>query len=235
MIGKIKKSIQHRLLRPFFEKLKIDTYSRPSSFDLDKKLEMYLNFEDGTFLEVGANDGFKQSNSYYFEKIKGWKGVLIEPIPLLFNKCKRLRSRSEVFNYICSVPEDSGKIRTINYADLMSLVEGAMGDSEEEKKHLNTGIQIQNLKKSYSVQVPCKTLSEIIDESSFSNFDFMSIDVEGYELQVIKGLNLPNHAPKFLLIETWPHEEEDITNYLSDYYEIVEKLTQRDILFKRKS
>ena len=53
----------------------------------------------GYFVEAGANDGHLQSNTYYFERFKGWTGVLIEPIPELYNRCVRERPRSRVLNY----------------------------------------------------------------------------------------------------------------------------------------
>ena len=73
-------------------------FSRPKAFnslsrkyvalnDLDKKLEKYLNHSNGFFIEAGANDGLKQSNSYYFAKSLQWKGILVEAIPELFEKC----------------------------------------------------------------------------------------------------------------------------------------------------
>ena len=73
--------------RSLFEFFGSDRYSRPALNDIDHKLEEYLPYKNGFFIEVGANDGFAQSNTYYFEKLRGWKGVLIEPIPDLYAKC----------------------------------------------------------------------------------------------------------------------------------------------------
>jgi hypothetical protein len=47
--------------------------------NIDKKMLKYLNFDNGYFIECGANDGIRQSNTLYYEKEKGWRGVLIEP------------------------------------------------------------------------------------------------------------------------------------------------------------
>ena len=57
--------------------------------NLDIKLEKYLNFSNGFFIELGAHDGITQSNTYYYEKNKNWRGVLIEPTPKLFKMCKK--------------------------------------------------------------------------------------------------------------------------------------------------
>lgn len=230
----LRKTIKDFIARPLFEAIKVDTFSRPSLNNLDENLEKYLNFDNGTFLEIGANDGFKQSNTYYYERIRNWKGVLIEPIPILFEQCKKLRKRSEVFNYICSEPEYSGSCKNIRYADLMSQVSGTFDHKNDEEKHINRGLEIQKIDKSFEVEVECLTLSKVINKSSFNNFDFMSIDVEGHELQVLKGLNLEKHAPSYLLVETWDHEKKEIINYLDSHYRVEDYLTEKDILFKIK-
>ena len=229
----IKSYIKEKIVRPLFETFNYDRYSRPSINNLDMKLEKYLDFNSGTFLEIGANDGIKQSNTYYFEKLKKWKGILIEPIPVLYDRCKKNRKHSEVFNFICGEPDESGTIKTIRYADLMSQVDGAFNDSKKEENHIRKGIQVQNLNETFNVEIKCRTLSEIINISSYSNLDFMSIDVEGYESQVLKGLK-KEHFPKYLLIEIWPHEEREIKDLLESSFKVEDQLTERDILFKRK-
>lgn len=58
--------------------------------EIDIKIEKYLNFDNGFFVELGANDGVNQSNSLYFEKYRNWKGVLVEPIPHNYLLCKKI-------------------------------------------------------------------------------------------------------------------------------------------------
>lgn len=231
---KAKKTLIDYFFRPVFESIKIDRFSRPALNKLDYKLEKYVNKNNGVFLEIGANDGFKQSNTYYFEKIRNWKGILIEPIPELYERCKRKRKRSEVFNCLCSSPEDTGKTKTIQYADLMSQVQGAFDDKSKETEHINRGLQIQKIEQSYTIDLPCFTLSEVIERSRFKEIDLMTIDVEGFELEVLKGLDLNRHKPEFILVETWEHEKEAVTDYLNAQYNLLTNLTERDMLFQRK-
>ena len=60
---------------------------------LDKQLEQFVNYDNGFFVELGANDGVSQSNSLYFEMNRNWRGVLIEPTPHNFLLCKEQRSK----------------------------------------------------------------------------------------------------------------------------------------------
>jgi hypothetical protein len=87
-----------RLRRKICEAISLDFYSRPSLYNIDRKLEKYLNYTNGFFIEAGANDGFNQSNTYYLEKFKGWQGILIEGIPELYQQCRDERPRAKVYN-----------------------------------------------------------------------------------------------------------------------------------------
>jgi hypothetical protein len=69
---------------------------------LDRKLEKYLDYDDGYFVELGANDGVTQSNSLYFEKYRNWRGLLVEPATRNFLKCLKNRSpRDSIYCAAC--------------------------------------------------------------------------------------------------------------------------------------
>ena len=58
---------------------------------LDKKLDILLNHkENGFYIELGAFDGITQSNTYFFELNRGWKGILIEPSKTSFELCCKI-------------------------------------------------------------------------------------------------------------------------------------------------
>ena len=58
--------------------------------NLDNKLSKYLNYKNGFYIELGANDGVFASNTYYLQKKLNWNGILIEPSPNLFTRCKKI-------------------------------------------------------------------------------------------------------------------------------------------------
>ena len=80
---------------PILFKKKLKKYYGKNN--LDQQLEKYLNFSNGFFIEIGAHDGITQSNTFYFEKNKNWRGVLIEPSRHIFLKCKKHRSKKNYF------------------------------------------------------------------------------------------------------------------------------------------
>src|SRR6187549_1834415 len=88
---------------------------------LDQKLEKYLNYRNGYFVELGANDGIGQSNTFHFEKHKNWRGVLVEPVPHNFLKCKENRSaQNSIYCAACVGFDFKEEFVKIVYSNLMS-------------------------------------------------------------------------------------------------------------------
>lgn len=200
--------------------------------DLDKKLERYLDIDGGTFVEAGANDGIRQSNTLYFESQRGWRGILVEPVPELFEQCRRNRPNATVIWAALTEPSESRHQTTIRYAGLMSLAKGSMKTAEEENAHILAGCEIQKLD-TYEVEVPSLTLTEILETNSLSKIDLLSLDLEGYEHKALKGLNFEKFQPSFILVEA--RYIKDIEEILLDHYVFAEKLSHHDFLYRRKA
>lgn len=184
-----------------FEAAGSERYGRPALNRLDTQMLDYLPAR-GTFLEIGANDGYSQSNTYYLERFQGWTGVLIEPLPKLFRICRWIRRRSACLNVAC-VADSSVREVTLLNLDLVSVALG-LQDIEDEKARVQEGAQLT---------VPAMTLSSALDLAGHGAVDFMSVDVEGAELSVLGGLDWGRHTPRFLLVET-------------KYPEVIDQLSQ---------
>ncbi len=211
------------------------TTRRGESFalnQLDQKLRPYLNFNGGFFIEAGANDGIAQSNTLFFERYQKWSGILIEPIPELASACRANRPNCIVESFALVPFGFKESYVEMRYCNLMSLVKGAMRSEEEDLKHVNTGCEIQNIT-TYELNVPARTLSSILDQHSVQEIDLLSLDVEGFELSVLQGLDLDKYKPYFMLIEARYREE--IDGYLKPLYEPIEELSYHDVLYKRNS
>jgi FkbM family methyltransferase len=193
---------------------------------LDRKIVAYIDFKGGVFLEAGANDGIRQSNTFYLEKKMGWKGILVEPIPELAEECKRNRRSSNVYQVALTTEKQSGSFVKFVDVDLMSSVI----HTNNRETQIVLAEHVQGItRKEY--EVPTMSLSQVIDQSPYHTIDFMSIDVEGYELDVLAGINLNVHCPRWLLVETSKISEVELL--LQGKMTLVRKLTQHDYLFSQ--
>jgi len=199
--------------------------------ELDRKLEPYIDFDNGIFVEAGANDGQTQSNTAYFARHRGWRGLLVEPIPELAARCRVARLESVVENCALVAPDADGQTVPMTYCGLMSVVEGGWSDPAAERAHVETGKQVQSLT-TYHVDVPARSLSALLDQHNMTHVDLLSLDVEGFERQALEGLDLKRHRPRFILVEARFREE--IDRLLLPYYEAIAELSHHDVLYRAK-
>jgi FkbM family methyltransferase len=199
---------------------------------LDRRLEKYLDFDGGFFIEAGANDGVAQSNTYYFERFRGWTGVLVEPIPELAKRCAANRRNSVTVNAALVGPEHVARSNTIDmiHCNLMSLVKGALGSEERDREHIQAGEQVQGIR-SFDITVRSSTLDAILAELNPRRIDLFSLDVEGYELEVLKGFDLARYRPEYLLIESI-FTKAALDAYLAGRYLCIDRLSGHDWLYK---
>jgi FkbM family methyltransferase len=218
------------VFRRFLHKCR--TLYREESFalnELDRRLKPYLTFRNGFFVEAGANDGLAQTNTYYFEKYRGWKGLLVEPVPQLAEACRINRAQCIVEN--CAlVPFDFKEpVIEMRYCNLMSLVKGAMKSEADELAHVSAGCEVQGIE-SYSLCVPARTLSATLDLHGIEQIDLLSLDVEGFELSALRGLDFSRHRPTYMLIEARFRAEIDL--FLHGLYEPIAELSHHDVLYR---
>jgi len=200
---------------------------------LDLKLAKFLNFRGGFFVEAGANDGVSQSNTLYFEKYLRWNGLLIEPVPQLASRCRQNRPRCAVESVALSSFADSDRpFLEMRYCNLMSVVKGALKTEEAEQEHVEVGCDCQALE-TYELKVPVSTLSDVFERHGVGHIDLLSLDVEGYEAEALKGLDLDRHCPRWMLIET--RFRDDVEACISPHYEPVAELSHWDVLYRCKA
>lgn len=223
---------KRRVKRRLYEVFGNARYSRPALHGLDAKLARHLTQRGGVFVEAGANDGYAQSNTYYFERMRGWSGVLIEPVSELAHHCRGIRRRSKVFQCALVDRAYEGDTVPLHSAGLMSTVEGALGDGSRQSSHLERALDVQKLEGVEAVRAPARLLSDVLDDAGVEGIDLLSLDVEGYEPQALGGLDWDRHAPTWICIEM--NHPEAIEAALADRYELVEELTERDRLYRRR-
>jgi FkbM family methyltransferase len=199
--------------------------------ELDVKLAKIIQKDGGFFIEAGGNDGVRQSNTLYFEKYKRWRGLLIEPVPELYERCKTNRPKCIVENFALVSRGYTNKTVRMTYCDLMTVVKGGMCTEAEEIAHLEAGRAVQGVK-TYELEVPATTLQAIADRHNIREVDLLSLDVEGYELNVLRGLDLNRLRPVYILVEA--RNPTAVNDFLLQWYEMEARLSHHDVLYRRK-
>ena len=201
---------------------------------LDLKLLEFLPLRKGFFVEAGANDGLRQSNTAYLERYRGWRGLLVEPIPELASSCRRNRPRSTV-EQCALVPFDfAGATVEMTYCNLMSLVRGARGSQAAETAHLERGQRhLAPGEHTYSVVVPARSLTEVLECHRVTRIDLLSLDIEGFEAQALRGLDFERYRPVHILVEA--NDPASIQALLDPYYELKAHLSHHDRLYVSRS
>lgn len=201
--------------------------------EIDLQLSKIFNGKrNGFYVELGANDGINQSNTLYFEKFFNWTGILIEPFLDNFQKCKVNRSPlNYVVNAACVSDSYSSDSMPFIYSNLMSI--GLKGENTitDRETHAKSGKKFIS-EENFVFDSPVKTLTEILDEGSAPKImDFLSLDVEGAEMEVIRGLDHSKYRFKYICVES--REINEMTILLeSQNYKLIKALSSHDYLFE---
>ncbi len=214
--------------RGLFEAFGSQRYSRPALHGMDTILGELLPADGGVFFEAGAHDGYTQSNTYYLERHRGFRGILVEAIPELHAKAQARRRNSHVVHAALVGPKQAGTTVTIQFGDLMSQ----LGD---DGAHAEGGLRNAG-REGYAVQVPGRTLSQVIDEAGAGVPDVLFLDIEGHELQALRGLDLTRHAPRLLVIEMLDldRQKPGFDALLGAVYRFDRALSKDDALYVRR-
>ena len=149
---------------------------------------------NGVFLEMGALDGVKYSNTKFFEDRLGWTGVLIEPIPTAFDNLRKNRPRA--MSYQLAISKTEGEIEIYANGAVSSLKQNTT-DKFFDGWHNGHNIPV--------IKVPSRRLDSVLHHAGIKRIDFWSLDVEGSEYEALETMNWS--IPVYLIcIETQPDQ-----------------------------
>lgn len=212
-----------------------DSFRRYWSLNgLDRRLAELMPYRNGYYVELGANDGRSQSNSLHFERRKGWRGLLVEPSPTAFQQCVMTRSsRNTIVCACCVEPENAGALVPLEFFNLMTTRVDRNQDQDLEtllpSLRLNEGGEPDL---SYRFGAEGRTMTSLLEEAGAPELiDFLSLDVEGNELNVLRGLDFSRYGFKYLLVEA--RNPQEVADFLSSKgYVLCEQVSSHDYLFR---
>ena len=149
----------------------------------DKRIKdaFFKNCRNGFFLEIGAYDGVTGSNCLHFEKFMGWDGIAVEPSRTQFDFLQKNRT-CQTINKAVGFADDT--------VEFIEVVEGLMQMSGvDSKEFAGTKSFVENDKTSRTVSYQIETVGVMEMLDGRSEVDFMSLDIEGAELQVLESID----------------------------------------------
>ncbi|OGB85226.1 hypothetical protein A2994_00015 [candidate division Kazan bacterium RIFCSPLOWO2_01_FULL_48_13] len=159
-----------------------------------KLLPLFAGQSSGYFVEVGALEGIRFSNTYYFERL-GWRGVCVEPHPDYIDLLKSNRPGSTVIQAAVGKADLPAVDFYINYRGSLSTLD--RGLESYFKSHYQKGFG--GFK---TIQVPLLTLNAILErDQAPTPIDLISIDTEGTEADVLAGFDIDKYAPRVVVVE----------------------------------
>lgn len=218
-----------RIPIPIFIKKYLKKYYGKQS--LDKKIEKFLNYRNGFYIELGAHDGITQSNTFYYEKNKNWKGILIEPTKHIFEKCIKNRSKKNFFyNSACVSSTFKEKKIKLTYSNLKTFSNKYL-DKKLQTDYLSKP-EIYRGEKVFTFFIKAQTMNSILKDANAPKIiDFLSLDTEGSEFEVLNGIDFGVYKFRYILIET--NYFNKISMFLEKKnYKFIKKFNENDYFFK---
>lgn len=155
--------------------------------------------KDGFYVDIGANDPVIDSVTKFFYD-RGWHGINIEPITFLYKQIAKNRERDINLNIAISNKEGTLELREYGH--------GKHGWSTLSADIKHDHISNKDYK-DYKVRVA--TLSSIFEKYNVKNIDFLKVDVEGFEYEVLSSNNWKKYKPKVIVVEdTYPEKWLDL-------------------------
>ena len=155
--------------------------------------------------------------------MRGWKGICVDPNPELKKLYDKFRPKDTFIN--CAVGIEDNEITYYQLNDKYSTMNTL--NYEFLKKH-NLESEIKS-----TLKVPIYSLKEILDKKISENdrLDFFDIDVEGFDLEVLKSNDWEKYRPKIILIETDVSIKKDVNSEIVQYLESVDyKLIAKSVI-----
>jgi FkbM family methyltransferase len=183
--------------------------------------------KDGFYVDIGAHDGITGSNTYLYDQL-GWSGICVEPNKNRYDDLEKNRTSK---NYNCVVSNIDKEYVDFclmdGYAEMLSgIVEKY---TENHKKRILRDCEEHKCKRE-KVSIRNYKFNDLIENK---NIDFLSVDTEGGELDILESIDHDQYNINIICFEN--NNQFDISkSILSKWYELVAYIQNLDVIIKRK-
>lgn len=221
------KKIRNFILRNVFKRelITLETF-KYAKFSYSQEGEDILLYrllnkkKKGVYVDVGAHHPIKISNTYFFYK-KGWKGVNIDAMPGSMKLFQTIRPHDENIEAAISNTQNNLEFYEFSSPEFNTFSSDLMQKT----------IQNHSVKLIKQHQLKTQKLSDVLNDVAqkidLSSIDFLSIDVEGFDLEVLKSNDWNKYRPSFILIEIHNQALTEVAN--SEIYQHLQMLNYNPV------
>jgi FkbM family methyltransferase len=203
--------------RILYKLLKIErTYSQTGEDKILKHLFNCFNRENISYLDIGTNHPLMNNNTYLFYR-KGNKGVCVEPNPDLSRLIEKYRPNDKCLNVGVGVKEGIAEFYSMSSHTLSTFSKEEAIALDKDKKYTIKEI----------LKIPVKNVNSIIKDNFDKQIDLVSIDVEGWNEEIIKSFDFNSHRPFCFCVETITFSENNTEKKIQGIFEVFEKNNYR--------
>lgn len=172
--------------------------------DLYAYEHFFYNVKGGVFVELGALDGVMYANSLFFEKNLGWRGVLIEASSKNFPNLIQNRPSA-----VCVQSAVCDRHRLVHFVEHANPCCGGVAEfmTPDFIQKFHPQMNISKLP-----VIPCLPLSEILEQFDIVHVQFLSLDVEGAEMMVLRTINFGRIRFDVLVVEAQQNEDAPVND-----------------------
>lgn len=202
------RDIKHKIRELIYKRYPISFAKSGDDIQLHKLIK---SNSPGAYVDIGCWHPIKASNTYFFY-LRGWKGICIDPNPELKSIFKKYRKNDVFVNAAISDIE-----KKLNYYSLKEPYDSMNTVNIDFIKHDNLEDEIKSI-----VEIPSLSLKRVLDQNLLKTdrLDFFDIDVEGFDIEVLKSNDWKKYRPKIIMIESRLNVKEDINSGIVTYLNI---------------
>ena len=154
--------------------------------------------ENGVFLDLGAHDGVTISNTYFFEMERNWSGICVEPIPEVFEKLKKNRACKLIQGVVAPSDGEFEFKRLHGYTEMLSGIVEFRDDRHDQRTNYEIRLHGGDTE---IIKVKGFKVSTILEKYRIRRVDYLSLDIEGGELEVLETMDFKKYDITCLTVE----------------------------------
>ena len=204
-----------------------EKYTSQAGQDKMIKKNFFDGKKNGFFIEIGAYDGISGSNCYHFERFLNWDGVAIEPSTVQFEKLKKNRKCKVLNNAI------SDEVKEVEFIQVTEGLTRMSGINDSSFKRNINIISNNQLSKTKSIRLKTITFDQIIPKNI--DIDYLSIDIEGGEMNLLKSIDFKINNIKVISVENNIPKEQNFKNFFDSVnFTYLDRIGQDEIFYNNE-